>query len=741
MMQQCRARRRLRVLAAVCGVLVAAGAAAVEDPGAANGVSATAAPRSGVSGVDFVPGEVLVEFEDRIGTQSVRDMVAAQRDFVVAALANRPGMATVRLDSGRSVADAVRAYAADPRIRRVQPNYIYRVAATVPDDTDFDLLWGLDNNAQLVDGVSGTAGADIGAPEAWDLLTDCTATRVAVLDTGINYRHADLAGNMWAGDSSGAGSGRDFVGDDDDPMATGGTLHGTHVASTIGAVGDNAAGIAGVCWRAEIMAVRVIGPDGAGNTADIIEGVDYAVANGARVLNLSLGGDNFDPALHDALAAARDQGVMVVTAAGNSGRDVDPGQAPVYPCSFDLDNIVCVAALDQDYSLAGFSNYGSVAVDLGAPGVNILGHLPGPRTAFDWSSWQRDPAWGVDACRPEPGAAVIPLLVNPDDWCGGGLYANNLDARAYAEFDLSDSIGAGYGYRLYAEAADAGDSFIAGHEAGASPGDPFDQGVADFSSAGPGTLTAYDVWSGVADCVGTRCAVGFRLLTDGSGRAGGVAVARGVLQRVVDGATASTILDGTSMATPHVTGIAALAWSAVPEKGYAAIRAAVLAGGDDIIALDGLTATGRAADAFGAVAAANDPPTMADLVAETVENTAVDIPLSANDPNDHPLTFSLAEAPAHGSVAVADGSARYTPADGFVGTDSFRVSADDGFTGTVSAAVEVQVTEAADNGDSESGGGGGGGCALRGGGGTDPLLPMLVLLALTLRLRRPRGRV
>ncbi|WP_070989351.1 S8 family serine peptidase [Halofilum ochraceum] len=700
----------------------------------------------GVPGVDYVENEILVTFRNAAADQVSRHAVQAHGDSIGEAVDARPSMARVRIGGGESVADAVRAYRHDPNVAYAQPNYIYKAQAT-PNDPDYGELWGLENNGQFVNGTAGTAGQDIDAAAAWDLATDCSSKRIAVLDTGVNYGHADLADNMWDGASN---SGRDFVGEtnDDDPLPDAGHRHGTHVAGVIGAAGDNSSVMTGVCWQAELMSVRVLGGNGLGVTSDIIEGVDYAVNNGADLINMSLGQEEFDQVLKDSLENARANGVLVIAAAGNEGENSNPANDPVYPCSFDLDNIICVAALDQDYSLADFSNFGDTAVDVGAPGVNIRSAIPGPRTLADFGDWVGNASWRTDSfC--EPG---VKILVNPVDWCGGGTYTNNLDARAYGEFDLTDSIAGGYTYSTEYTLAGS-DLLQAAHKAGTSPGDPFEDGVLDGEGEGPidsdGVVT---VSGSIADCAGTNCSIGFRLATDASDVANGVAVAGLVVRKVVDDTDETGFLSGTSMATPYVTGIAALAWSVAPDKGYREIRAAVLEGGDDVMALDANTTTGRAVDALKAIREANDPPVAQSESAMTVENTPLDVSIAASDPNNHSLDYSVATSPSSGSLNLSGNTVSYTPDPGFIGSDSFAIEVEDGFGGTdvatVTLAVEAEVTDdepvdepveddgdaAGDEGGGSSGGGGGGGAV------GVHLLYALVLLGLYRAIGRARVR-
>jgi hypothetical protein len=285
-------------------------------------------------------------------------------------------------------------------VRYVEPNFILSVAdhGSVPDDPSFHELWGLDNFGQPVNGFPGTAGADIDATGAWDVTTGDPTLVVGVVDTGVDYTHPDLIPNVWTNpgencsgcrsdriDNDGNGyvddfRGWDFLNDDNDPYDDHG--HGTHVAGTIGAAGDNGVGVVGVNWSIKLMPLKFLGADGSGTTADAIRAVLYAANLGALATNNSYGGDGFSQAFADAIAYADERGSLFVAAAGNSLANNDA--TPSYPASFSLPNVITVAATDSSDRRAWFSNYGRVSVDLGAPGDNIYSTLPG--SGYDYLS-------------------------------------------------------------------------------------------------------------------------------------------------------------------------------------------------------------------------------------------------------------------------------------------------------------------------------------------------------------------
>jgi subtilisin family serine protease len=253
----------------------------------------------------------------------------------------------LKLPPGLSVEAALKHYRSLPEVELAQPNYRYRVART-PDDPIYEDQWHL---------------PQINASSAWNTTRGSRSVVVAVIDTGVDYEHPDLAANMWPD------IGYDFVNDDDDPMDDYAPYyHGTHVAGIIGAVGDNGLGLTGVCWRVQIMAVKALDENGDGDSATVAAAIDWAADRGADIINLSLESDaeTEDLVLREAI---EESGVLVVCAAGNSGVDID--ESPVYPGSSDCDNIINVANSNSGDTLAFWSNYGEDSVDLAAPGQSL----------------------------------------------------------------------------------------------------------------------------------------------------------------------------------------------------------------------------------------------------------------------------------------------------------------------------------------------------------------------------------
>ena len=332
-------------------------------------------------------------------------------------------------------------------VKYAQPNYIYHTTTTTPNDYEFNNQWGLYNSGQTVNTDTGTVGYDINACKAWDMVDDCSSVIIAVLDTGVNYNHSDLKNNMWDGTACVTGSGDslgdcihgyDFVDNTKDPKDVNG--HGTHVAGIIGASGNDGNRISGVCWKSNIMAVRVFDASGNGTTDNIVSGIEFAIENGAKIINASWGDYIYDEAIYDAINEARNNGVLFIAAAGNNGSSNDT--QPEYPASYDLDNIISVAAINQNGTLPHWTNYGVTSVDIAAPGVNILSTYPAQKVyAIEYfSSWKRDAGWNykyIDVNYSSSGITGIMGVLNNPLVFSEYYYLNNMDSYAYRTFDLN----------------------------------------------------------------------------------------------------------------------------------------------------------------------------------------------------------------------------------------------------------------------------------------------------------------
>lgn len=368
-----------------------------------------------------VPDELIVRYSTR-ASASRRSALRASVDADVVRGLPLPGGQLVRLTGRMSVSAAMARLRRARDVLYVEPNVVRMSSATM-NDPFFDQLWALRNTTQIVQGTSGTAGADIAVPSAWDLATGSSTAPVAVIDSGVAASHPDLREQMATNSDERAGNGIDddrngyvddvagwdFVGGDPVPDDANG--HGTHVAGTIAARGNDGVGIVGVAPTTRIMALRALDATGAGTLDNILAAYGYAASNGARVVNLSLGGDSPSRAERDAIAAA--PGVLFVAAAGNGGGDGvgdNSDAAGEYPCAYDLPNVVCAAASDREDRLASFSNYGVASVDLAAPGTDILSDQPPSSTGaarYAFSS-------GTSMAAPHvSGVAALALALQP----------------------------------------------------------------------------------------------------------------------------------------------------------------------------------------------------------------------------------------------------------------------------------------------------------------------------------------
>ncbi len=326
----------------------------------------------------FVKDEILVKFKDRATTAALRSNIVEKAGAAAVEDFQAIGWTRVKLPAGMSIDKAMERFGRLKEVEAAQPNFYYSLLAT-PNDPHFPNtgLYGL---------------TKISAPAAWDVITGNSNTVVAVIDTGIKYTHEDLAANMWTNpgeipnnglDDDGNGFvddyyGYDFFFDDPDPNDQHG--HGTHVAGTIGAVGNNGIGVVGVNWNVRLMAIKIYNSSGSGTTsAMLINAYNYVRLMrergvNVRVTNNSYGGCDeacgYDQATKDAIDALGNAGVLNVFAAGNNGRNIDA--APFYPASYDSPSILSVANSNQSDSRNPGSNFGLAGVDIAAPGTGIF---------------------------------------------------------------------------------------------------------------------------------------------------------------------------------------------------------------------------------------------------------------------------------------------------------------------------------------------------------------------------------
>ena len=571
----------------------------------------------------FAPGEILLKFKKGV-PETIRDRIFRESGLTLIRSFPTLGILHLRLPPSISVEEALRLYRQNPHVEYAEHNYIIYACQIFPNDPSFDpedphygLLWGLYNFGQTVGGISGLQGADINAPDAWEISTGGEEVIIAVIDTGVAYSHPDLGANMWTNagedpwidpndpttgngiDDDGNGKvddwrGWDFVDWDNDPMDF--HSHGTHVAGTIASTGNNGEGITGVMWNAGIMPLRFLNTQGMGTISDAILAIEYAVQKGVRVINASWGTTSYSESLFRTIQFCQTQGVLVVAAAGNNAHDTDNN--PFYPSSYDLPNIISVAATGQRDSLASFSNWGVTTVDVAAPGVFIYSTCPSRHSiggSFpddiesgpgDWET-EGTTQWAIiDAEYNSPTHCwtdspsenyrnntdswlILPRIDLSGKWMNRLTYNLRMETEIYKDFlSVEASIDGMNWTNIYGSGAtytgSTGGTFVS---------------VSDDISAYDGQPSVY---------------IRFRLVTDYQNTAYGVYIDDvdiTSISHLYEG-DEFQFMQGTSMAAPHVSGLAGLIIAKYPTLPLDHLRWRILNGTDVLEGLMVRVATG-----------------------------------------------------------------------------------------------------------------------------------------------------
>ncbi|MDG6256462.1 MAG: S8 family serine peptidase, partial [Methanomicrobiaceae archaeon] len=555
---------------------------------------------------NYIPNELIVEFKGlkqyqptliNAVIEQTHAQIGAQvkKDYETIGLS---GVQLVRIPDMISLDEALAYYRTDPNVLSVSPNYIHTIDC-VPDDPSFSSLWGLSNTGQ----TGGTIDADIDAPEAWDIVQGSSDVVVAVIDTGVDYTHPDLNANIWtnSGEIPDNGidddqngyiddyRGWDFVNGDKDPYDDQG--HGTHCAGTIAAVGNNYIGITGVSWNAKIMPLKAGDYQGYFLSSDELEAFQYAAMMGADVISCSFGGAGYVPSVESVIAASP---AVVMCAAGNSGENNDISQH--YPSNYNCPNIISVAATDHNDNKAWFSNYGASTVDIAAPGVNIYSTVPSFTTIFSDSmsnlnNWNVQSPWGLSSSvyYSSPSSAAD----SP-----GGYYQNYADCSLSLKnpLNLASLKSANLNFIFTGNAEYGYDGLLieVSHDGGTW--ECIDAITGDYSQAFylfEGDLSDY--------CGDSSVYLRLRFISDELYTYDGYYIDDVSISVSNSEQNAYTSMSGTSMATPHVSGLAALVKAANPSLSNIAIKEAILSTADEKASLNGVVATGGRINAYHAV--------------------------------------------------------------------------------------------------------------------------------------------
>ncbi len=540
-------------------------------------------PGQATAGDDFVEGEVIVTYRQGASLAQAKASAGRQGADWVTHFAwlseQRKEVIGVLRSSKQSTAALIAKLRSDPEVLVAEPNYIRRVLAFQPDDTYYTRLWGLNNTGQSLNSTSGTSGADTRFAAAWNLSRRGATGEVvvAVLDTGIDPTHPDMIANLWtnAGETPGNnidddGNGRiddvhgfSFV-DNSANLADSGN-HGTHVAGTIAASGNNQMGIIGVNFKARIMTLKVSSNGTTISTSAVVAALQYAAMMKTRGVNIvaingSYGGSSNSSAESNAIRAAGDVGIVFCAAAGNDSTNNDV--LPVYPAGYRLSNMIVVAAANQSNQLASYSNYGATKVDLVAPGSNIYSLRP------TWEGTVASVKRGLTsyAALSMTHAGVTPGITATLVNCGTGNTLAEFPLTVENNIAMIQRGTETFAVKLtHAQNAGAAGAIIYNNVAG-----PFG-----------GTLSVQGDW---LPAVSVSMADGASLL------AGGTAPV--TLIHSLAAAATYHYLDGTSMAAPHVTGAVALVAMNFPDESAVQRVARIVANTTPVAAFSGKCISG-----------------------------------------------------------------------------------------------------------------------------------------------------
>lgn len=721
--------------------------------------------------VSMVPGELIVAFKPSHSAANLsmngQSLMRTARSLGTSRRGTQ--FARLKLQQDVSLEQALATYSADPAVLAVSPNYL-RYPTLTPNDTRFTELWGMNNTGQTIASAvystnnPGTADADIDAPEAWNVTTGVSTVVVAVIDTGVDYTHPDLTAAMW--DASAAtfnGSpqpsiyyGWDFADGDADPYPIN-SEHGTHVAGTIAATGNNAVGVAGVAYGVQVMALKVF-PDlySGASDADIISAINYAVENNAHIINMSLGGGGPEnTVLTTAVANAVTSGVLIVAAAGNDGASNDSSAS--WPANYanhasTRAGVISVLATDQDDLIASFSNYGANSVSVGAPGVNILSPVTGRSvaqqetgsllgtgstacatnvdTCFDNTIFDNGATdctgtvcrWGLEKNVLYPGLFTVGADMSATS---GTSYANNTNGTITSQaIDVSTTTRLVLRYAVWWDMqcnndyVDVevwnGSSWVVLQAPDFNINNPATGSACTSARTHTGRMASYfgtpvEVSYDITAHQNAALQVRFTYNTDASINTTVLPYAFQLWDIFIDAqatdySTSYALFNGTSMASPMTAGVAALVKSFNPTYTAAQLKTATVNTGDSIAGLATVTSSGRRVNAYNALVR----PAIGSLSPATRTSGSTGFTLTVNGVNFE----SGAEVHWNGVVrtTVFVSATQLTatiPATDVASAGTASITVYNPAANTTSAAQTFTITTPSSGG---GGGGGGGGC-------------------------------
>jgi len=563
-----------------------------------------------------IRNELIVKFKTgthRKTAQEVKESIGA---FSIKKL-NMIDAEHILLPDGISVDDAIVMFRNDPNVEWAEPNYIRRtMAISSPNDPFFNELWSLHNTGQIVNDTLGTANADIQALEAWETTTDCSNVIIAIIDSGVDLSHPDIIHNLWTNPGEIAGNGVDDDGNgyiddihgwnfvDNNNDVSDSNNHGTHVAGVIAAEGNNAFGTTGVCWSAKIMILKFLDTRGTGNTTDEISAIQYAVANNAKIINASFGESGYLQGEYDAISAAGSAGLLFVASSGNQGFDNDAKAQDdkIYPGGYDLDNIISVAASDQDDQLPDWSVYGATTVDLAAPGDNIYSAYPNREVVWTSTFNTGNDGWNLTGTWARVPTAPAYLTDSPS-----ADYSRNTETFAVSPMiDLSDKGSLILTFTIRGSSDNDSGLFL---ETATSLLGPWTNQKMEVVSISDnythyenGLSGTYLYWADAAVMLtalndATQAYIRFRFTTGGGNVDEGWDI-DDIMIHAVDTNYPAPVADhfqflsGTSVAAPLVTGAAGILWSHTPGLSLSQIKRSLINGVDVLPAFEGKVVSG-----------------------------------------------------------------------------------------------------------------------------------------------------